>query len=146
MPDIKRIRVSDAAWYVRNRLAFNAGTFETTYGTEPTFWARTYPYGVARENPWIIESDMCALRAEWRAAWDRDAEIIEYVVWSFRTPIAWVLGDGSVVQPDVKYSLTTSEHQRLTREGFDTRIPESSIDMRGRAAGNSGYGGYQRGR
>jgi|SRR6478735_11167946 len=36
---------------------------------------------------------------------------INYVVWSYGTPIAWVRKDGAVVKPDVTYSVTTSKHQ-----------------------------------
>jgi hypothetical protein len=36
---------------------------------------------------------------------------ITYVVWSYDTPIAWVRKDGTVVEPDVRYSRTTSKHQ-----------------------------------
>ena len=33
-----------------------------------------------------------------------------YVVWSYRTPIAWYT-NGQWVKPDIKYSTTTSKHQ-----------------------------------
>jgi hypothetical protein len=36
---------------------------------------------------------------------------VEYVVYSYGTPIAWVLKRGDVVIPDVKYSVTTTNHQ-----------------------------------
>lgn len=38
-----------------------------------------------------------------------------YVVWSYNTPIAYVLNDGRVFVPDVKYSVTTSRQQGLCR-------------------------------
>lgn len=38
-----------------------------------------------------------------------------YVVWSYRTPIAWVDHDGTVTVPDVHYSNTTTMHQHLCR-------------------------------
>lgn len=38
---------------------------------------------------------------------------IAYTVVSYATPIAWVLTDETVVQPAVKYSVTTSNHQSL---------------------------------
>ena len=38
---------------------------------------------------------------------------ITYTVLSYRTPIAWVLDDGQVIIPDVKYSITTTGHQGL---------------------------------
>ncbi len=34
----------------------------------------------------------------------------EYIVYSYDTPIAWVV-NGEWVQPEVKYSLTTTKHQ-----------------------------------
>lgn len=36
-----------------------------------------------------------------------------YTVCSYRTPIGWVLDDGSVTVPPVAYSPTTSRHQGL---------------------------------
>lgn len=38
---------------------------------------------------------------------------ITYTVCSYRTPIGWVLDDGSVTVPPVAYSPTTSRHQGL---------------------------------
>ena len=36
---------------------------------------------------------------------------LSYIVFSYNTPIAWVEEDGTVVVPDVKYSVTTSRQQ-----------------------------------
>ncbi len=36
-----------------------------------------------------------------------------YVVFSYRTPIAWWSGDGGWTMPNVRYSVTTSNHQNL---------------------------------
>ncbi|HYJ33758.1 MAG TPA: hypothetical protein VE326_11110 [Candidatus Binatia bacterium] len=47
-----------------------------------------------------------------------------YVVFSYGTPIAWVTIAGSVVIPDVRYSATTSRHQKLAREALSTIAPE----------------------
>lgn len=38
---------------------------------------------------------------------------LSYTVYSYRTPIGWVLDDGSVVIPPVFYSRTTARHQGL---------------------------------
>jgi hypothetical protein len=40
-----------------------------------------------------------------------------YVVYSYRTPIAWFVDDEWVV-PDVRYSNTTSNHQGIARVGI----------------------------
>lgn len=42
-----------------------------------------------------------------------------YVVYSYRTPIAWGAADGSspLYMPDEHYSVTTSRHQGLVRRG-----------------------------
>lgn len=50
-------------------------------------------------------------RVEWRAG--IAANVIRYGVWSYDTPIAWLLASGEWVKPDVKYSRTTSKHQGL---------------------------------
>lgn len=52
-------------------------------------------------------------RAALTNAWVEDAVI--YIVFSYSTPIAWMLKDGSTVIPDVKYSPTTSAHQSIVR-------------------------------
>jgi hypothetical protein len=50
-------------------------------------------------------------RTVYRDAWWDDR--ITYTVYSYRTPIAWVLDDGTTIIPPVKYSITTSGHQSL---------------------------------
>lgn len=50
-------------------------------------------------------------RAEYWAA--TRAGNVAYTVLSYQTPIAWVLTDGTVVVPSVKYSRTTSNHQGM---------------------------------
>jgi hypothetical protein len=40
-----------------------------------------------------------------------DNQDVIYIVYSYATPIAWVLKDGTEVKPPVKYSVTTSKHQ-----------------------------------
>jgi hypothetical protein len=47
-----------------------------------------------------------------------DAGIISYVVYSYATPIAWVLKNGEVIVPAVRYSVTTSRHQGVVCRGF----------------------------
>jgi hypothetical protein len=41
-----------------------------------------------------------------------------YVVYSYQTPIAWVTSDGKTHIPDVKYSVTTTKHQHITRKAL----------------------------
>lgn len=45
-----------------------------------------------------------------------DAQSVDYVVFSYSTPIAWHTPDGWVVPP-VRYSVTTSRHQGQARLG-----------------------------
>lgn len=61
------------------------------------------------------------LPAEHRQAYEeaRFNNDIGYTVISYRTPIAWTLRDGSVVIPDVRYSVTTSRQQGLCRAYLD---------------------------
>lgn len=44
--------------------------------------------------------------------------VIDYYVMSYGTPIAWVHCDGTRVVPDVKYSLTTTQHQSIVRRAW----------------------------
>lgn len=46
------------------------------------------------------------------------AGMIEYAVYSYGTPILWIMFDGTVISPDHKYSPTTTQHQNLARHGF----------------------------
>lgn len=43
---------------------------------------------------------------------------LDYVVYSYGTPIAWVTRDGEVTMPDVRYSVTTSKIQTYVRQGL----------------------------
>lgn len=43
------------------------------------------------------------------------AGILAYTVKSYDTPIAWVTASGTVIVPEVKYSVTTTHHQSLCR-------------------------------
>jgi hypothetical protein len=51
---------------------------------------------------------------------------VTYVVFSYATPIAWVHEDGEVVIPDVKYSVSTSQHQGAARYGFRFEYGQTS--------------------
>lgn len=70
------------------------------------------------------------LPEDWREQWRRTRYQIDYVVWSYQTPIAWHLGaDDTWVVPNVKYSPTTTTHQTtleraLVRLGERVRDPE----------------------
>lgn len=41
-----------------------------------------------------------------------------YVVYSYGTPIAWRPAGGAWVAPQTRYSVTTSHHQSLVRQGM----------------------------
>lgn len=43
-----------------------------------------------------------------------------YVVYSYNTPIAWVIGRGEVKVPDHRYSVTTTHHQNMCRSWMGT--------------------------
>lgn len=71
-------------------------------------------------------SQLGQLPDEWRAKWRQDKGEIDYVIYSYETPIAWRVSDtwygnhGQThshrwVMPNVKYSLTTSKHQGKVR-------------------------------
>lgn len=55
----------------------------------------------------------------WATMYAVSAGDITYTVLSYLTPIAWVLDDGTVVIPPVKYSITTSGHQSTVRHALD---------------------------
>lgn len=72
-------------------------------------------YGALRAelggSPW----NTGRLPEPWSAKYADDARdnLITYTVFSYSTPIGWVLTDGTVVVPPVKYSITTSGHQGM---------------------------------
>jgi hypothetical protein len=43
---------------------------------------------------------------------------VRYTVYSYATPIGWVLADGTTMVPDIYYSKTTTRHQNLVREAL----------------------------
>lgn len=69
-----------------------------------------------------------------------DARSSRYVIYSYRTPIAWVTADGTKVLPDVGYSRTTSQHQYMVANAW--KIP--FYPKRGRTVVRAG-GGPRRG-
>ena len=42
---------------------------------------------------------------------DKRAYGIDYVIYSYTTPIAWLRGDGSWTMPEAGYSVTTKRHK-----------------------------------
>ena len=71
-------------------------------------------------------SQLGQLPDEWRAQWREDKGEIDYVIYSYQTPIAWRIrdtwyGNGGQthshrwIVPDVRYSVTTSKHQNNVR-------------------------------
>lgn len=60
-----------------------------------------------------LNSQPGRLEGDTAERWRTDHEHIDYVVWSYATPIAWHLSDGTWVAPDDKYSPTTTRHQRF---------------------------------
>ncbi|WP_405537567.1 hypothetical protein OG787_32525 [Streptomyces sp. NBC_00075] len=87
------------SWSVRRALAARE-PFDT-YGAFRATDERSYCVG--------------RLPEQWADRYRSDAEAgrIVYQVYSYSTPIAWVLDDDSVVMPQVRYSPTTSSHQGL---------------------------------
>ncbi|WP_189062236.1 hypothetical protein [Longimycelium tulufanense] len=76
----------------------------------------------ARRSLWATHAPrMCdtgRLDEHWQERWRRDFPRIAYVVYSYQTPIGWVLHDGSVLLVDQKFSVTTSRHQTLVALGL----------------------------
>lgn len=59
------------------------------------------------------------LPIEYRAAFQAAATLGTYVVWSYRTPIAWFDHIRQTwVTPDVRYSVTTTNHQSIVRQAI----------------------------
>ena len=97
---MKQINQRDAEYYVSNRLDFRASALEGLDG-------RTNTYG--------------RLDAEEVAQYERVKESIDYVVLSYRTPIAWHSAEGWYVVTQ-KFSVTTSKHQNLVRRAVSDKL------------------------
>ena len=92
--------------------------------------------GGGRENPGVPtfrgmhnpERGAGALTGEDREAFLAAAQAgrVTYVVYSYRTPIAYVVGD-EFVMIDTKFSATTSRHQSITRQGIDKYMRRSTL-------------------
>jgi hypothetical protein len=82
-------------------------------------------YGTFRGVRGPVDSDSGYLRSRSVAAanlWAADLDKIDYVVYSYATPIAWhVTGDrlDEWIYPDVKYSRTTSAHQTKIKTSLE---------------------------
>lgn len=104
MPDIPRTTITKAWRHLAKREPFHAGNL----------WATRTPFGFGE------------LEGEARRQFNRDAST--YVVYSYGTPIAWVLRNGHVRIPDVQYSKSTTDHQTLARQML--REPKVFVPIR----------------
>lgn len=50
---------------------------------------------------------------------------VQYIVYSYNTPIAWVDRNGTWIVPYTKYSVTTSKHQGLVNYAISLSAKES---------------------
>ena len=69
--------------------------------------------GVAKPE-WIDHGKM-SVRDYGYLRSDRDFYGIDYVIYSYSTPIAWLRGDGSWFMPEAGYSTTTKRHKNTIR-------------------------------
>ena len=95
-----RVSNRNADAHIRNAIPFVGSNF---YGVDGSHSR----YGSAR---WYLSG-----AAEERFRQDQTAGKIHYSVWSYSTPIAWLVeGEGWVIPP-VKYSMSTGRHQSYVR-------------------------------
>ena len=69
--------------------------------------------GVAK--PEWIDHDKISVRDYNFLRGDRNYYGIDYVIYSYSTPIAWLRGDGSWFMPVADYSTTTTHHKNTIR-------------------------------
>lgn len=74
------------------------------------------------------------LEGESLARWEKDWENVDYVVWSYYTPIAWHTQKADVgmwVYSDQHHSATTSRHQSIVRRALNVyHIPNVEVIAR----------------
>jgi len=74
---------------------------ETVNGTADAAWMFARGYG--------------RLPRDWARTLTARRDVIDYVIYSYATPIAWHDKEAGWVVPDVRYSVTTSRHQGTVR-------------------------------
>jgi hypothetical protein len=94
-----RVTIANAADYIARHEPFNAGNLTGIAGP-PTSTGH------------LPAVDAAYLRA------DQERYGIAYTVLSYKTPIAYVLTDGTVVMPEARYSPTTTAHQDTTAQAL----------------------------
>lgn len=57
------------------------------------------------------------LPEQYQGLWKQAVALHAYGVWSYDTPILWILPSGEVVHPPVRYSMTTSHYQTYAGRG-----------------------------
>lgn len=92
MSTVTRVTNREIASFARMQIAFKANSAHGTHEFEG--------FGIAYH-----------LTPEQKA----EIESSNYIVYSYRTPIAWKLADGSLFVDDRKYSNTTSRTQNILR-------------------------------
>lgn len=92
------LKVPSHSWQAREALALQQPF--NTYGAFRASGPERLPFGHR-------------LPDEWAERYESDYDRITYVVWSYSTPIAWVLSGGDVVKVGHKWSITTSKHQGM---------------------------------
>jgi hypothetical protein len=103
---MKQVNQRDAIYYIENRLDFRASALEGWEGTASRQSAKT-----GRLNQ--LEGDKLLSTA--------DTGTIDYVVFSYDTPIAWHSAEGWYVV-EQKFSVTTSKHQNLVRRAVASKL------------------------
>ena len=74
-------------------------------------------HGAMRGESGLPLSGNGILPRDWRDVLNAQtrAAAVDFVVYSYATPIGWHLKDGRWIVPDVSYSVTTSRHQGRLR-------------------------------
>jgi hypothetical protein len=98
-----RTTVANAHTAIANRTEFTAGAMQGRIGR--------YGTGI--------------LPYDWASTFYRDtADGKAFIVYSYKTPIAWERSDGTRVMPNVRYSVTTGKHQTQVRAAWDHRYTQ----------------------
>ena len=91
------------------KVSLNSGTIREALRTRTEFDANGTMRGTTSRY------STGALPAEHKEQYLADWNDITFTVLSYATPIGWVLADGTVRIPEVRYSQTTTRHQGLVR-------------------------------
>ena len=74
---------------------------------------------------WMFARGYGRLPSDWARTLTARRDVVDYVVYSYATPIAWHDKEAGWIIPDEHYSVTTTRHQNMIRTAVCGYLHES---------------------